>query len=259
LGQKFNPIGNRLGYTKDWKSHWVSSLRDLPRLVYEDFMIRKLIIGTYGRLGVASVDIERAGNRLEITIHTSRPGAVIGRAGEEVEKLKAQLISIVHSGTEIKNINIQPIRRFTQDAMIVAQEIAGQLEKKMPYRKACRTIMDRVMTDGAGGIKVQVGGRLRGLEIARSVWFRDGRIPLGTFRADIDYGFTEAHTAYGQIGVKVWIFHEEKTAPPEAGTTVSDENVIEEPPHDLDLPESEQELTEQDKGEPDVNAEEGKI
>ncbi len=260
MGQKFNPIGNRLGYTKDWKSHWVSSFRDLPRLVYEDFMIRKLIIDTYGRLGVASVDIERAGNRLEITIHTSRPGAVIGRAGEEVERLKEKLINIVQDGTEIKNINIQPIHRFTQDAMIVAQEIAGQLERKIPYRKACRTAMDRVMTDGASGVKVQVGGRLGGLEIARSVWFKDGRIPLGTFRADIDYGFAEAHTAYGQIGVKVWIFHNGKAVSPEARKTVTDEKVIEESLHNLDLPESKQEVTEQvAKGEPDVNAKKGKI
>jgi small subunit ribosomal protein S3 len=223
-------------------------------------MIRKSIIGTYGRLGVASVNIERAGNRLEITIHTSRPGAVIGRAGEEVEKLKDKLINIVQDGTEIKNINIQPIRRFTQDAMIVAQEIAGQLESKMPYRKACRTAMDRVMTDGAGGVKVQVGGRLGGLEIARSVWFRDGRIPLGTFRADIDYGFAEAHTAYGQIGVKVWIFHDKKAVSSEARKTVPDKEVIEEPVHNVDLPESKQKLTEQTpKGEPDVNAKEGKI
>lgn len=258
MGQKFNPIGNRLGYTKGWKSRWVSSLRDLPRIIYEDFMIRKLIIGNYGRLGVSGVDIERAGNRLEITIYTSRPGAVIGRAGEEVGKLKDGLISIVHPDTEIKNINIQPIRRITQNAMIVAQDIASRLERKMPYRRVCRIAMDRVMTDGASGVKVQVGGRLGGLEIARNVWFRNGRIPLGTFRADIDYGFVEAHTAYGQVGVKVWIYHTEKAVSPETRKTVPDKDVIEEPPGDL--PESKKAVTGQvTKGEPDVNAKEDKI
>jgi small subunit ribosomal protein S3 len=201
VGQKVHPKGFRMGVIRDWDSNWYAD-RDYTDLVHEDFKVRKHIKERFYAAGISRVEIQRTGTRMRITIHTAKPGIVIGRGGLEVEKLKADLA--VMTGKNI-NINIQEIKRPELDAQIVAENIAQQLEKRISFRRAMKQGVGRTMRAGAVGIKVAISGRLGGAEIARSEWYSEGKVPLHTLRADVDYGFAEAATTYGRIGIKVWI------------------------------------------------------
>lgn len=201
MGQKVHPKGFRIGIIRDWDSNWYAD-RDYADLLHEDYKIRHYIKEHFYTAGISKVEIQRTGNRVRITIHTAKPGIVIGRGGMEVEKLKADLIKM--TGKNI-NINIQEIKRPELDAQIVAENIAQQLEKRISFRRAMKQTVGRTMRAGAIGIKVAISGRLGGAEIARSEWYSEGKVPLHTLRADVDYGFAEANTTYGKIGIKVWV------------------------------------------------------
>jgi small subunit ribosomal protein S3 len=201
VGQKVNPKGFRIGIIKTWDSNWYAD-RDYTELVHEDYHIRKYVKNKFFTAGISKVEIQRTGNRIRVTIHTAKPGVVIGRGGTEVEGIKNELMQMTG---KIVNINIQEIKRPELDSQIVAENIAQQLEKRISFRRAVKQSIQRTMKMGAVGIKISVGGRLGGAEIARTEWQADGKVPLHTLRADIDYGFAEANTTYGKIGVKVWI------------------------------------------------------
>ncbi len=207
MGQKVHPLSLRIGIVKDWKSKWFAKKKDYGDLLLEDFRIRKFIKERLQRAGISKIEIYRAGKRLRINIFTARPGIVIGRKGAEVERLKEDLSKITDK--EIY-INIQEIEIPFLDAQLVAESMALQLEKRRGFRRAMKKMVENAMDAGAKGIKIACSGRLGGAEIARTEWYRKGRVPLHTLRADIDYGFSEACTTYGRIGVKVWIFKEEK-------------------------------------------------
>ncbi len=202
MGQKVNPIGLRLGIIENWKSRWFAS-KDYAKALGEDLKIRQHILGKLSRAGISKIEIERAGDRVKIDIHTARPGIVIGRKGSEVELLRADLEKII--GKQIQ-INIQEVRAPELDATLVAQSIAEQLEARVSFRRAMKRAITAAMRVGAQGVKVSCSGRLGGAEMARTEWYREGRVPLHTLRASIDYGFAEAHTTFGLIGVKVWIY-----------------------------------------------------
>lgn len=203
MGQKVHPIGLRIGIIKDWESKWYAGKRDFAELLHEDLMIRKYIKERFYSAGVSRIEIERAANRVRVTIHTARPGMVIGRGGTEVDSVRRVLEE--KTGKQIQ-VNIVEIKVPELDAQLVAENIASQLERRVSFRRAMRQAQQRTMRLGAEGIKVAVSGRLGGAEIARREWNPEGKIPLHTLRADIDYGFAEADTTYGQIGVKVWIY-----------------------------------------------------
>lgn len=202
MGQKVHPVGFRLGYTEEWRSRWFAK-RDYANLLHEDIELRKMIRDRFHHAGVARVDIERAANKLKVDIHTSRPGIVIGRNGSEVDRLKKD---IENKTRREVYVNIQEVHRPELDAQLVAENIALQLQRRVAFRRAMRRAVETAMRFGAEGIKVRCGGRLGGLEIARSEWYLQGNLPLHTLRADIDYGFAESRTTYGQIGVKVWVY-----------------------------------------------------
>ncbi|MBU2573987.1 MAG: 30S ribosomal protein S3 [Elusimicrobia bacterium] len=202
MGQKIHPRGFRLGYIQDWQSKWFS-LKKMPELIGEDFEIRNMVRERFLLASVSWVDIERAGSYVKLTIHTARPGVVIGRRGADIENLKKDVE--VLTGRKIF-INVAEIKIPEMDPRLVGQAIAQQLEKRIGHKKAIKRAMERTMASGALGIKIMVGGRLGGSEIARREWFRKGRVPLQTLSADIDYGLCEAMTIMGKIGVKVWIF-----------------------------------------------------
>lgn len=201
MGQKVHPKGFRIGVIRNWDSNWYAD-RDYTDLLHEDHKIRNYIKDHFYTAGISRVEIQRTGNRVRVTIHTAKPGIVIGRGGVEVEKLKADLIKM--TGKNI-NINIQEIKKPDLDAQIVAENIAQQLEKRISFRRAMKQTVGRTMRGGAIGIKVAISGRLGGAEIARSEWYSEGKVPLHTLRADVDYGFAEANTTYGKIGIKVWV------------------------------------------------------
>lgn len=203
MGQKIHPNAVRLGYIREWQSRWVSDIKDMPQLIREDYDIRNIIRERFYQAAISSIIIERLGSYIKITIHTARPGVVIGRKGQDIENLKNDLERM--TGKKVY-VNVYEIKVPELDANLVAQAIASQIEKRVSYKKACKRAMDRTMASGALGIKVMVSGRLGGAEIARREWYRRGRVPLQTFAADVDYGFTEANTIMGKIGVKVWIF-----------------------------------------------------
>ncbi|MEF3279641.1 MAG: 30S ribosomal protein S3 [Elusimicrobiota bacterium] len=203
MGQKIHPNSVRLGYIRNWQSRWVADFKDMPQLIREDYDIRDMVKEKFNQASVSSVIIERLGNYLKITINTARPGIVIGRKGQDIETLRAELERMTKKKVYI---NVFEIKVPELDATLVAQSIAFQLEKRVSYKKACKKAMDKTMASGALGIKVMVSGRLGGAEIARREWYRKGRVPLQTFAADVDYGFVEANTIMGKIGVKVWIF-----------------------------------------------------
>lgn len=203
MGQKTHPHGFRLGFNKQWSSRWFSKGTEYPRLVHEDLKMRKMIKERYYHAGIAEIDVERVGPKVRIIIHTARPGIVIGRGGKEIENLKSLLQEIVQKEVYI---DIREVDKPELNALLVAEGIAVQLEKRIAYRRAMRRAVEIAMKMGAKGIKVMCSGRLGGVEIARSEWYLKGRLPLQTLRADIDYGFTEAFTTYGQIGIKVWIY-----------------------------------------------------
>jgi small subunit ribosomal protein S3 len=204
LGQKVNPIGLRIGITRTWDSRWFAK-SDFPELVHEDYKIRRYIKDRLKHAGISRIEIERAANKVNIIIHTARPGIVIGRKGAEIEALKKALEKLTN-GKEIHIGDISEVRRPELDAQLVAENIAVQLERRVSFRRAMKRAVGLAMRFGAQGIRVQCAGRLGGAEIARREWYREGRVPLHTLRADIDYGFAEAITKYGVIGVKVWIF-----------------------------------------------------
>ncbi|MFH1379190.1 MAG: 30S ribosomal protein S3 [bacterium] len=205
MGQKIHPKALRLGYIKDWDSKWFS-LRDMPDLIEEDNRIRTYLKDKLKLAAVSKVCIERAGSFQRINIFTARPGIVIGKRGSEIEALRKSLEDSTGRKTFV---NVMEIKKPEIDAQLIAESVALQLERKISYRRAMKKSMEKAMGSGAQGIKIMVGGRLGGSEIARSEWMREGRIPLQTMRADIEYGFAEAFTSMGQIGVKVWIFKKE--------------------------------------------------
>jgi small subunit ribosomal protein S3 len=202
LGQKVHPTGIRLGIIKTWDSRWFAR-KNYKEQLHEDLAVQRYIKSNLTHAGVPRVEIERTGQKLKATIHTARPGIIIGKKGAEVEKLKKELEKITDKEM---SIDIKEIRKPELDAQLVAENIALQLEKRIAFRRAMKKAVSSSIRFGALGIKIACGGRLAGAEIARSEWYREGRVPLHTFRSDIDYGVAEAKTTYGRIGVKVWIY-----------------------------------------------------
>ncbi|HHY20127.1 MAG TPA: 30S ribosomal protein S3 [Firmicutes bacterium] len=202
MGQKTHPLGMRLGIIKDWDARWYAE-KDYANLLHEDLYIRKQVKEKFYSAGIARTEIERAANMVKITIHTAKPGMVIGKGGSMVDEFRKELEK--DTGRQI-SINILEVKKPDLDAQLVAENIAGQLERRISFRRAMRQAKQRTMRAGAQGIKIAVSGRLGGTEIARTEWTPEGSVPLQTLRADIDYGFAEAYTTYGKIGVKVWIY-----------------------------------------------------
>jgi len=206
VGQKVNPIGLRVGIIRDWESKWYAG-KDFGDLLLEDVRIREYLKTKLKESAVSRIEIERAANRVNVTINTAKPGMVIGRGGSEVEVLRNEVTKI--AGGKKVHINISEIKNQELDAILVAESIAQQLERRVSFRRALKQSIQRTMRSGAKGIKTAVSGRLGGAEIARSEGYSEGTVPLHTLRADIDYGTAEAHTTYGRIGVKVWIYRGE--------------------------------------------------
>ena len=205
MGQKVNPHGLRVGIIKDWDSKWYADKKDFGDLLVEDNTIRNYLKNKLKSAGVSDIIIERA-DRIKVTIHTSRPGIIIGKGGAEIDKLKNDLSNKIGKSIQI---DIKEIKKPDKDAQLVAENIATQLENRMPFRRAMKSCMSRTIKAGALGIKTSVSGRLGGADMARTEYYSEGNIPLQTLRADIDYGFAEADTTYGKIGVKVWIYNGE--------------------------------------------------
>jgi small subunit ribosomal protein S3 len=205
MGQKTHPIGYRLGYSRPWSSRWYAG-KDYAKLLHEDIAIRKIVKEKLYHAGVSRVEIERSGDQTRVIIHTARPGIIIGRKGAEVDKLKAMLEK--QYGHQVY-ITVKEIKKPELDAQLVSENIAVQLEKRVAFRRAMKRSIAAAQRLGAQGIRINVAGRLGGAEIARTEWYREGRVPLHTLRADIDYCFAEAHTTMGQIGVKTWIYRGE--------------------------------------------------
>jgi small subunit ribosomal protein S3 len=203
MGQKIHPTGFRLAVTRGWGSKWFANSRSYPGTLIEDIKVREFLRKKLSHASVSKITIERPAKNARITIHSARPGVVIGKKGEDIEVLRAQLRKMM--GTEV-GLNIEEVRKPEIDAQLISDSIAQQLEKRIMFRRAMKRAMQNAMRLGAQGVKIQSSGRLNGNEIARSEWYREGRVPLHTLRADIDYGFSEAKTSYGVIGVKVWVF-----------------------------------------------------
>ena len=208
MGQKINPTGLRIGVIKDWESRWYADKKDFGSNLVDDYNLREYLLETLAPAGVPKVEIERDPKRVRVNIHCAKPGMVIGRGGAEIEKLKAKCKELLGGDKEVF-INIIEIKQPDANAQLVAENIAAQLERRVSFRRALKQAIGRTMKLGAKGIKTQVSGRLGGAEIARSETYHEGTIPLQTIRADIDYGFAEAHTTYGRIGVKVWLYRGE--------------------------------------------------
>ncbi|MGG6312203.1 30S ribosomal protein S3 [Paenibacillus macerans] len=206
MGQKVNPVGLRVGIIRDWESKWYAG-KDFGDLLLEDVKIREHLKNKLKDSAVSRIEIERAANRVNVTIHTAKPGMVIGKGGSEVENLRNEITKI--AGGKKVHINISEIKHPDLDAILVAESIAQQLERRVSFRRALKQAIQRTMRSGAKGIKTAVSGRLGGAEIARTEGYSEGTVPLHTLRADIDYGTAEAHTTYGRIGVKVWIYRGE--------------------------------------------------
>ena len=203
MGHKVHPTGIRLGISKDWNSKWFAGKREYAQYLAADLKVRELLHKKLAQAGVSRIQIERPAKTARITIHTARPGVVIGKKGEDIEKLRKEVTKVMGVPA---HINVSEVRKPEIDAQLVAESIAQQLERRIMFRRAMKRAVGNAMRLGALGIKVNVGGRLNGAEIARSEWYREGRVPLHTLRADIDYGFAEAKTTYGIIGIKVWIY-----------------------------------------------------
>ena len=208
MGQKINPTGLRIGVIKDWESRWYADKKDFGSNLVDDYNLREYLLETLAPAGVPKVEIERDPKRVRVNIHCAKPGMVIGRGGAEIEKLKAKCKELLGGDKDVF-INIIEIKQPDANAQLVAENIAAQLERRVSFRRALKQAIGRTMKLGAKGIKTQVSGRLGGAEIARSETYHEGTIPLQTIRADIDYGFAEAHTTYGRIGVKVWLYRGE--------------------------------------------------
>ncbi|HZG58311.1 30S ribosomal protein S3 [Paenibacillus sp.] len=205
MGQKVSPVGLRIGIIRDWESKWYAD-KDFGKLLIEDVKIREFLKNKLKDCSVSRIDIERAANRVNVTIHTAKPGMVIGKGGAEVEVIRGQLAKMTDKKV---HINISEIKNAELDAILVAESIAQQLERRISFRRAMKQAIQRTLRSGAKGIKTSVSGRLGGAEIARTEGYSEGTVPLHTLRADIDYGTAEAHTTYGRIGVKVWIYRGE--------------------------------------------------
>jgi small subunit ribosomal protein S3 len=203
MGHKVHPTGIRLGISKDWNSKWYANKREYAEYLTADLKVREMLHKKLAQAGVSKIQIERPAKSARITIHTARPGVVIGKKGEDIEKLRKDVTAMMGVPA---HINVAEVRKPEIDAQLVAESIAQQLERRIMFRRAMKRSVGNAMRLGALGIKVNVAGRLNGAEIARSEWYREGRVPLHTLRADIDYGFAEAKTTYGVIGIKVWIY-----------------------------------------------------
>lgn len=209
MGQKTHPVGFRLGYNRTWSSRWYAE-RDYTKLLHQDIQIRKTVKHKLHHAGVSRVEIERSGDQTRVIIHTARPGIIIGRKGAEVDKLKASLEK--QYGSQVY-ITVKEIKKPELDAQLVSENIAVQLEKRVAFRRAMKRSVAAALRLGAKGIRITCAGRLGGAEIARTEWYREGRVPLHTLRADVDFGFAEAHTTMGQIGVKTWLYRGELLPP----------------------------------------------
>jgi small subunit ribosomal protein S3 len=216
MGQKVNPVGIRLGITRDWTSRWFANTRSYPAYILQDWQVREFLKKKLAEASVSRIHIERAARRANITISTARPGVVIGKKGEDIERLRGEVAKMMGMAVQDVRLNIAEIRKPEVDAQLVAEGIAQQIERRVMFRRAMKRAVMNTMRSGALGVKVRVSGRLNGSEIARTEWSREGRIPLHTFRAEIDYGLAEARTTYGVIGVKVWVFKGEVFDQPEA-------------------------------------------
>ena len=203
MGQKVNPIGLRLGINRTWDSRWFAD-RDYADALHQDFKIREFIKTTFKQANIAKVILKRATKKLVVDIHTARPGMIIGKKGADIEKLRLDIKKMVPDNDVA--VNLVEVRKPEQDAQLTAENVAGQLERRVTFRRAMKRAVQTVMRAGGKGIRINVSGRLGGAEIARMEWYREGRVPLHTLRSDVDYGFAEAKTTYGIIGVKVWIF-----------------------------------------------------
>jgi small subunit ribosomal protein S3 len=203
MGQKVHPTGIRLGITKDWTSKWYADSKDYPEFLHADLKVREYLQKKLAQASVSRIQIERPARNARITIYSARPGLVIGKKGADIELLRNHVSKMM--GIPV-HLNIEEVRKPELDATLVAQSVAQQLERRIMFRRAMKRAVTNAMRLGAEGVKINVGGRLNGAEIARSEWYREGRVPLHTLRADIDYGTAEAHTTYGVIGIKVWIF-----------------------------------------------------
>jgi small subunit ribosomal protein S3 len=204
MGQKVNPYGFRLGVTTDWKSRWFADRADYANYIIEDWKIRDLLMSDLPHAAISRVEVERTRDRLRVDVHTARPGIVIGRRGSEADRLRSRLAEI--TGNNKVQLNIQEIKQPELDAALIAQGVADQLAGRVAFRRAMKRAVQNAQKAGALGIRVQCSGRLGGSEMSRTEWYREGRVPLHTLRADIDYGFREARTTAGRIGVKVWIY-----------------------------------------------------
>ncbi len=223
MGQKVHPTGIRLGIVKDWESKWYADSKTFPDYIRTDHQLRTFIKNKLKDASVSRISIERPAKKCNITIHTARPGIVIGKKGEDIEKLRLEVATMLGMQIQDVRLNINEVRKPELDAQLVAEGIAQQLERRVMFRRAMKRAVTNTMRVGAEGVKVKVSGRLNGAEIARSEWYREGRVPLHTLRADIDYGIAEARTTYGVIGVKVWIFKGEVFDKPEASAAESAE------------------------------------
>ncbi len=203
MGQKVHPLIQRIGIIKDWQSQWFAPMKEYPKYVYEDYNIRKFIKSRLKFAAITKIIIERLSNRIRIKIQTARPGMIIGRHGQEIERLREDINSLVNKEVAI---DIEEVKEPMRDAQLVAESVAFQLEKRVAFRRAIKRAIEQSVNAGAIGIKISVAGRLGGAEMSRRETYKEGKIPLQTLRADIDFGFSEAHTAYGTIGVKVWIY-----------------------------------------------------
>jgi len=203
MGQKVSPHGLRIGIIKDWSSHWYANKKNFSEYLVEDYKIRTYLKETLKSAGISSIQIERKGNDLKVNLNTAKPGMIIGRGGAAVEELKKKIVAM--TGKNV-SLNIVEVKNMDMESVLVAESIAAALERRISFRKAMKQAMSKTMKAGAKGIKTQVSGRLGGAEIARSEHYSEGTIPLQTLRADIDYGFAEANTTYGKLGVKVWIY-----------------------------------------------------
>ena len=206
MGQKVHPTGFRLGIATDWTSKWYADTSDFADFLDEDLKIREFLRKKLSQAGVSRIQISRPAKAVAVTIHSARPGIIIGKKGEDIEKLRVEVASLVSAHINNVKINIEEIRKPELDAQLVAENVASQLERRVMFRRAMRRSVTNAMRIGAEGIKINVSGRLNGAEIARNEWYREGRVPLHTLRANVDYGFAEALTTYGILGVKVWIY-----------------------------------------------------
>ena len=210
MGQKIHPLGFRLRITQKHRSSWFASIKDYSVALEEDYAIRNYLQTSLSSAGISKIEINRKSDQVEVEIHTSRPGIIVGRSGSGIDTIKDDLRKIVSKNNQIR-VNVTELKNSDADANLIAEFIAQQLEKRIAFRRATRQAIQKAQRANVQGIKVQVSGRLNGAEIARSEWVREGRVPLQTLRADIDYATKEADTTYGKLGVKVWVFNGEKT------------------------------------------------